>query len=126
MGDNRYVSYDSRLHRGDPGGGTIPESQVVGRAFMIVWPPSRWRILPIPVTFEQPGITIRKAAAARDAAVSDAAAGRYSAAGLSVPVTPGAPFLPLELGFAVAVPVTLMQRRARRLVRGRRWRRASR
>jgi signal peptidase I len=126
MGDNRYVSYDSRLRRGDPGNGTIPESQVVGRAFMIVWPPSRWRILPIPATFEQSGIAIRKAAAVSDAAASDAAAGHSSTAGLSVPVTPGAPYLPLELGFAVAVPVTWMQRRVRRLVRGRRWRRASR
>ena len=41
---------------GDPGDGTIPENQVVGRAFMIVWPPSRWRVLPIPATFGQPGI----------------------------------------------------------------------
>jgi signal peptidase I len=121
MGDNRYVSYDSRLHRGDPGGGTIPESQVVGRAFMIVWPPSRWRILPIPATFFQPGITVRKAAAASHAAVSHSAA-----AGLSVPVAPAAPYLPLELGFAVAVPVTWIQRRTRRLVHGRRSRRAQR
>jgi signal peptidase I len=126
MGDNRYISYDSRLHRGDPGNGTIPESQVVGRAFMIVWPPSRWRILPIPATFGQPGITVRQAAATGGAATGGAAVSHPSAAALSVPVTPGAPFLPLELGFAVAIPVTGLQRRVRRLVRGRRWRRASR
>ena len=42
MGDHRPVSYDSRGHMGDPGGGTIPESAVLGRAFVIIWPPSRW------------------------------------------------------------------------------------
>jgi signal peptidase I len=119
MGDYRYVSYDSRLHRGDPGDGTIPESEVVGRAFMIVWPPSRWRILPIPATFGQSGIDGGKAAAA----LGHAAASRPALAGLTVPVRPAAPFLPLELGFAMAIPVTWIQRRARRLVRGRRWRR---
>ena len=44
MGDHRMVSYDSRGHLGDPGGGTIPESGVLGRAFVIIWPPSRWGI----------------------------------------------------------------------------------
>ncbi len=53
MGDHRNVSYDSRGHIGDPGGGTIPESQVVGRAFLILWPPSRFRVLPIPATFNK-------------------------------------------------------------------------
>jgi signal peptidase I len=57
MGDHRSVSYDSRGHRGDPGGGTIPESQVVGRAFVIMWPPSRAGLLNIPATFEQPKLT---------------------------------------------------------------------
>ena len=54
MGDHRDVSYDSRGHMGDPGGGTIPESGVLGRAFVIIWPPSRWAFLNIPATFEQP------------------------------------------------------------------------
>ena len=118
MGDHRYVSYDSRLHRGDPGNGTIPESQVVGRAFMIVWPPSRWRILPIPATFGQPGVTSGTAAA-----LGHAVASRAVLASRTVRVRPAAPFLPLELGFAMAVPVTWIQRRGRRLVRGRRCRR---
>ena len=54
MGDHRLVSYDSRGHMGDPGGGAIPESGVLGRAFVIIWPPSRWGFLDIPATFEQP------------------------------------------------------------------------
>ena len=38
MGDNRFYSDDSRDHQGDPGGGTVPESAVIGRAFIIIWP----------------------------------------------------------------------------------------
>ena len=64
MGDNRFYSDDSRLHQNDPGNGTIPESAVVGRAFIIIWPLSRWRILPIPATFEQPALNGSHAAAA--------------------------------------------------------------
>jgi signal peptidase I len=36
MGDNRSSSTDSRSF------GPIPESDIVGRAFVRVWPPSRW------------------------------------------------------------------------------------
>ena len=36
MGDNRNQSEDSRRF------GTVPESDIIGRAFVIVWPPSRW------------------------------------------------------------------------------------
>jgi signal peptidase I len=101
MGDNRAVSEDSRLRQSDPGGGTIPENEVVGRAFVIAWPPSRWRILPIPSTFSQPGITASAAAAA------DQASG-------TVRVKPAAPYLPFAAGVAGAVPVTCLQRRLRR------------
>ena len=40
----------------DPGSGTIPESAVVGRAFLIIWPLSRFGDLPIPNTFQQAGL----------------------------------------------------------------------
>jgi signal peptidase I len=53
MGDHRGDSDDSRYHADDPGGGAIPESEVVGRAFLIIWPPSQLRDLPIPSTFSQ-------------------------------------------------------------------------
>ena len=56
MGDNRADSDDSRYRVGDPGGGTIPESAVVGRAFLIIWPLSRFTDLPIPNTFKQPAL----------------------------------------------------------------------
>jgi signal peptidase I len=64
MGDNRGDSDDSRYRVNDPGGGTIPESAVVGRAFLIIWPLSRVSDLPIPNTFEQPALTAAAAAAA--------------------------------------------------------------
>jgi signal peptidase I len=109
MGDNRAVSDDSRLRQSDPGHGTITESSVIGRAFMIVWPPSRWRILPIPSTFLQPGIV--KSGSSAAALPGPAPSG-------AVRIEPAAPFLPLAAGFAGAVPLTLLQRRLRR-----RWRR---
>ena len=63
-GDNRGDSDDSRYRGNDPGGGTIPESAVVGRAFLIIWPLSRISDLPIPNTFEQAGLSAAAAAAA--------------------------------------------------------------
>ncbi|MFD0884933.1 signal peptidase I [Streptosporangium algeriense] len=86
MGDHRSVSLDSRLHTGDPGGGSIPIDKVIGRAFVIVWPFSRAEIIPIPSTFNQPAL---KAAVAAGEA------------------------LPLVAGFAGAVPLVLWRRRRR-------------
>lgn len=121
MGDNRIDSADSRLHDcqySDPNAsvtcvpydrnGTIPESAVIGRAFMIVWPPSRVSILRVPSTFGQPGL--------------NRTAGSHAAASLDVgvPVRPSAPYLPLAGGFALAIPLTLARRR---LLAGRRARR---
>jgi len=42
MGDNRYNSKDSRYNTDQPGGGFVPMTDVVGRAFVISWPLSRW------------------------------------------------------------------------------------
>jgi signal peptidase I len=53
MGDHRGDSDDSRYHLGYPGNGAVPESEVVGRAFLIIWPPSQISDLPIPSTFNQ-------------------------------------------------------------------------
>jgi signal peptidase I len=64
MGDHRSDSDDSRYHSGDPGGGAIPENQVVGRAFLIIWPPSQLRDLPIPTTFQQTALHAGAAGAA--------------------------------------------------------------
>jgi signal peptidase I len=64
MGDNRGDSDDSRYRMNSPGQGTIPESAVVGRAFLIIWPLSRISDLPIPNTFEQPALSAASAVAA--------------------------------------------------------------
>jgi signal peptidase I len=55
MGDNRGNSDDSRYRMSDTGMGTIPESAVVGRAVLVIWPLSRVSDLPVPGTFKQPG-----------------------------------------------------------------------
>jgi signal peptidase I len=117
MGDHRDVSFDSREHTQDPGHGTIPESRVVGRAFMIIIPASRWRVLPIPATFQQPRLAVT--AAGPGAGVGTAAGGLAGSAGL---VPSSAPGVPLGLGFAAAMPLTWFQRRMRRRL-GRFWRR---
>ncbi len=51
MGDHRSDSADSRYHMDQPGGGTVPENLVVGKAFVIAWPVSHWRRLQEPGTF---------------------------------------------------------------------------
>jgi signal peptidase I len=56
MGDNRSNSEDSRFHRELPGGGSIPESTVVGKVWAIVWPVSRWKQVETPDTFNQSGL----------------------------------------------------------------------
>ena len=54
MGDNRAISDDSRGHMsGFPARGTVPENEVAGRAFLIIWPLSQLGDLPIPATFQQ-------------------------------------------------------------------------
>ena len=117
MGDHRIVSYDSRGHMGDPGGGTIPESGVLGRAFVIIWPPSRWGILNIPATFEQPQLN------ASNAAAGGSTAALVAAMDNGTPIQSAGSALPLGVGFAGAIPLTLLQRTARRRLKSRRARR---
>jgi signal peptidase I len=45
MGDHRGASSDSRAN------GTIPIDRVIGRAFVVVWPLTRVKTLPVPTTF---------------------------------------------------------------------------
>jgi signal peptidase I len=64
MGDHRNDSADSRFHCGtggsqgddgptcDPVASTVPDSDVIGKAVLIAWPPSRWRTLGTPSTFK--------------------------------------------------------------------------
>jgi signal peptidase I len=112
MGDNRAVSDDSRLRQSSPGGGTIPENKVIGRAFVIIWPPSQWRILPIPSTFDQAGIDKPRSAAAGQSGVSASAAAVDKILGAQVRPEPA--YVPLAAGGMLALPLTWLQRRARR------------
>ncbi|MER5887376.1 signal peptidase I [Streptomyces sp. NPDC001941] len=74
MGDNRQNSLDSRYHQSLPGNGTVSEDDVVGRAIVVAWPVNRWATLPVPPTFDQPGLN-----AAAKAATSPAALGLVGA-----------------------------------------------
>ncbi|MER5495080.1 MULTISPECIES: signal peptidase I [unclassified Streptomyces] len=82
MGDHRQDSLDSRYHQQDKNQGFVPVKEVVGRAVVIAWPPSRWSTLPVPETFDQPHLSAALGAA------------------------PGA------LGLAGALPIVLWRRRA--------------
>jgi signal peptidase I len=120
MGDNRQVSDDSRLRMSDPGGGTIPENMVIGRAFVVIWPPSHWKFLSIPSTFSQPGINKGSSAAAREQARAQASAQAAMNRVLGARVAPEPPYVPLAAGVVGAVPLTWLQMRIRRRLRGRR------
>ncbi|MDQ1722882.1 MAG: signal peptidase, partial [Pseudonocardiales bacterium] len=64
MGDHRNDSADSRYHCGDGSGGTscdpisstVGNNDVIGKAVVIAWPPSRWRTLGTPATFTALGV----------------------------------------------------------------------
>jgi signal peptidase I len=49
MGDHRSNSGDSRVH------GVVPVDKVVGRAFVVVWPLSRFEVLRRPAAFDDVG-----------------------------------------------------------------------
>ncbi|OEJ33941.1 signal peptidase I [Streptomyces subrutilus] len=102
MGDHRQNSQDSRYHMQDSTQGFVPVDKVVGRAVVVAWPITRWSTLPIPDTFDQPGIGNQAAATALG----------LGAAG---PAAVGA--APAALGLTGAVPLVLWRRR--RLTTGR-------
>src|SRR3984957_5417900 len=133
MGDNREDSADSRYHdcqlpvatcESWDRDGTIPENKVIGRAFAVVWPVSRFKMLWVPATFSQAGLS-----GGHSNAASRAAAGRSVATGRAAALTgrlraiPGGSALPLAAGGLVAVPLTLLERKLRLRIRGRRRRR---
>ncbi|MFG2814101.1 signal peptidase I [Streptomyces sp. NPDC004673] len=64
MGDHRQNSRDSRYNQTDENHGMVPVKDVVGRAIVKAWPVNRWGTLPIPDTFDQPGLDKQSSAAA--------------------------------------------------------------
>jgi signal peptidase I len=106
MGDHRGDSDDSRYHTSDAGGGAIPEDQVVGRAFLIIWPPSQIRDLPIPSTFGQSALHAGAAGAA--------ALGAADVGGTAVAAVAAVPVAGAAVGAGViGVPLLLLRRRGR-------------
>nr|WP_234380725.1 signal peptidase I [Streptomyces sp. CMB-StM0423] len=63
MGDHRQDSLDSRYHEKSPDKGFVDEDLVVGRAIARAWPIDRWGTLPVPGTFDQPGLNAAAGAA---------------------------------------------------------------
>ncbi|WP_210577476.1 signal peptidase I [Streptomyces sp. GESEQ-4] len=57
MGDHRQNSRDSRYNTSDANKGMVPVDKVVGRAIVKAWPINRWGTLPVPDTFDQPGLS---------------------------------------------------------------------
>ena len=51
MGDHRDESADSRAHVNDADQGTVPVDNVIGKAFVIIWPIHRWATLGTPSDF---------------------------------------------------------------------------
>jgi signal peptidase I len=84
MGDHRDESADSRVHISDADQGTIGVSDVIGKAFVIVWPPSRWDTLGTPSTFAAPALA------------------------------PALAMAPVGLAVSVVLPVAVVRRRSRR------------
>jgi signal peptidase I len=110
MGDHRGDSDDSRYHSGDPGGGAVPESEVVGRAFLIIWPPSQMTDLPIPSTFQQAALH----AGAAGATVLNVGGAAASVGGAALSVVAAVPVAGIT-GAAgiIGAPLLLLRRRRR-------------
>jgi len=107
MGDHRGDSADSRYHTSDPGGGAIPVSEVVGRAFLIIWPPSQITDLPIPSTFNQ--------AALHAGAAGAALAGVGTVGTTALSAVAAAPVAGVAVGTGVlSAPLLLLRRRRER------------
>ena len=113
MGDNRYDSDDSLDHQlhGFPNQGTIPENEVVGRAFFVIWPPSQFTDLPIPNTFQQAALH----SGAAGAAVLQVGGSALDFGGKALGVVAAAPVAGTAAAAGVAgAPLLLLRQRRRR------------
>jgi signal peptidase I len=110
MGDHRGDSEDSRYHTDDPGGGAVPESEVVGRAFLIIWPSSRITDLTIPSTFQQAALH----SGAAGAAVLNVSGAALTAGGTALGAVAAAPVAGTAATFGIISAPWLLIRRRRR------------
>ncbi|PBC77608.1 signal peptidase I [Streptomyces sp. TLI_235] len=111
MGDHRDLSADSRFHMNNPGNGTIPVSNVVGRAVLIAWPLPRLGQLDVPSSLSS--IRAGSAAGAVQGSASRAAPGSAAAlpppTGLvGLPPTPAEPSL--VMGVLGVLPFAVRRR----------------
>ncbi|WP_371499446.1 signal peptidase I [Kitasatospora sp. NBC_00374] len=105
MGDHRDVSADSRFHMANPGNGTIPMSNVVGRAFLIAWPVSRTGQLGAPSSLSS--VPARAAASGRaESQTLVGVPGSQLALGRPDPAEP-----PLVMGVLGVLPILVRRRR---------------
>src|SRR5690349_13429471 len=93
-----WVMGDHRSDSDELGDGAMPETQVVGRAFLIIWLTSKLRDLPFPATFQL--------AALHAGAAGAAVLGGGQAALAAAPVA--------GVAGVLATPVLLLRRRRRR------------
>ncbi|GAA1093354.1 hypothetical protein GCM10009663_41260 [Kitasatospora arboriphila] len=100
MGDHRDLSADSRFHMSNPGNGTIPVSNVVGRAFLIAWPLPRLGQLDVPTSLS----SIRAGSASGSSPVTHASTAQAPAAALPAPTgLVGLPPTPAEPSLVMGV-----------------------
>ncbi|MGW2277457.1 signal peptidase I [Streptomyces sp. NPDC001770] len=104
MGDHRSNSADSRYHLGNGFHGTVPLSDVVGRAVVIAWPAKNWATLGQRDAF---------------AGVPDAASGASAAPGLSHSVSHQDPYGMIPLPTPAELPLVMGVMGLRRIRRGR-------
>ncbi|MGH3430415.1 MAG: signal peptidase I [Mycobacteriales bacterium] len=71
MGDHRGNSKDSRAYLDDGHSGTIPRGNVIGRAFVRVWPHDRLGLLSAPKVFDHVGKAVKPAPAPSNTPISD-------------------------------------------------------
>ena len=86
LGDHRGASSDSREYLTNGDNGTVPIDEVIGRAFVVVWPLGRTDVLSVPDTFD---------------------------GGLAAAVPAALTATPYALGFVGALPLALLRRRLR-------------
>ncbi|MGW1463815.1 signal peptidase I [Streptomyces sp. NPDC002308] len=104
MGDHRSNSADSRYHLGNGFHGTVPLSDVVGRAVVIAWPAGHWATLGQRDAF---------------AGVPDAASGASAAPRLSHSVSHQDPYGMIPLPTPAELPLVMGVMGLRRIRRGR-------
>jgi signal peptidase I len=107
MGDHRSRSSDSRDN------GPVPQDKVIGRAFVVVWPPSRFKGLPVPGEIEHAKIPESQALSAAPPVVAPTASAASAPSMLPAPAWSVAATPPV-LGLALATPISVARRRIRR------------